>query len=296
MASPPYTAESLFDVRDLVVVVTGGGGGLGRIMAHSLAANGAKAIYLLDINSEGLAAAKHSSPAPDLIHTVICDVTDKESLAAAAGRVRGDMGYCDVVFANAGVLKANTGQTMEGLTSSTPITTLQEKLWAPTMDEMVQTLTVNVAGVYFTAVAFLDLLHQGNQRAVVPQKSQVIVTSSVAGFSRVASVGFAYHASKAGATLVYKSLATILAPFKIRVNAVVPGFFPTDMARGLLGGDGDPRCEGAVPATFSPLERAGTEEEMAGAVNYLVSRSAAYVNGNALIIDGGYLAGTPSTY
>ncbi|RDA87975.1 hypothetical protein CP532_3381 [Ophiocordyceps camponoti-leonardi (nom. inval.)] len=307
MASP-YMTKSLFDVSGLVVVITGGASGLGRIMAQSLAANGVAAVYLLDIDSKGMETTKTTSSAPDVIHIVTCDVTSKESLAEAARRVEDEVGYCDVVFANAGVLKANTGIEVEegvnGSSKKTAIMTLQERLWSPTVEEMVQTLTVNVAGVYFTAIAFLGLLDEGNKRratatttTMVPQKSQIIVTSSAASFMREPAVGFSYSTSKAAATHLYKSLSTALAPFKIRVNGLAPGFFPTAMAAEVLAcAVGDPRREGGLPTTFSPLERSGCEEELAGAALFLVSKAGAYISGNCVLLDGGLTGVSPSTY
>lgn len=290
-----YTPKALFDASGLVVVITGGAGGLGRIMAHTLATNGAKAIYLLDVNEDGLAAVKDSSTAPHLIHTVICNVLDKESLAAAADRVRTEVGYCDVVFANAGVLKAKTGDLFEMARGPDAAANLQKTLWSVQPEDMVQTLSVNVMGVYFTAVAFLTLLDEANRRPeALQQKSQIIVTSSAASFTRESLAGFSYTASKAAATQVFKKLATTLAPLPIRVNALAPGYFPTEMTSGLF--PGDPRCEGGVPSLAVPLGRTGKEEEMAGAVLYLVSKAGAYLSGTILVLDGGILSVVPSTY
>ncbi|RDA92330.1 hypothetical protein CP533_3270 [Ophiocordyceps camponoti-saundersi (nom. inval.)] len=304
--SSSYTTKSLFDVTGLVVVVTGGAGALGRIMAQSLAANGVAAVYLLDIDSEGMMTTKNTSSAPDVIHTITCDVTNKESLAEAASRVRDEVGYCDVVFANAGIIKASTivhfDEDVSSSSADSAMKILQEKLWTPSVEDMMETLKVNVAGVYFTAIAFLNLLDEGNKRratttTTVPQKSQLIVTSSASSFDREARAGFSYSASKAAATYLSKSLATTLAPFKIRVNALTPGFFPSAVSQELLkSADGDPRLEGALSTAFSPLERSGREEEMAGTVLFLVSKAGAYVNGNCVLLDGGLMSVVPSTY
>ncbi|PHH72426.1 hypothetical protein CDD80_4550 [Ophiocordyceps camponoti-rufipedis] len=290
-----YTPKALFDASGLVIVITGGAGGIGKIMAHTLATNGAKAIYLLDINEDGLTDVKNSSTAPHVIHPVICNVVDKDSLAAAADRVRTEVGYCDVVFANAGILKGNTGNLFETARGPDAAANLQQTLWSVQPEDMMQTLSVNVMGVYFTAVAFLTLLDQANRRPEAPQqKPQIIVTCSAVSFLREQTVGFSYHASKAAAAHIFKMLGTTLAPLRIRVNALAPGFFPTDMTRGWF--QGDPRCEGAVPSAVVPLGRTGREEEMAGAVLYLVSKAGAYLNGLALLIEGGGCSVIPSTY
>ena len=105
------------------------------------------------------------------------------------------------------------------------------------MEEFTQTSHVNVTGVYFTMVAFLALLDQGNKSEKSPTtqpggvkvKSQFIVTTSVAGVSRKAMAGFAYPASKAAANHLVKLCSTFLIPYGIRCNAIAPGMYRTDM-------------------------------------------------------------------
>lgn len=229
-----YSAQSLFHVADLVAVITGGGSGLGRVIAHSLAANGAKAVYVLGRREEALGQTRDSSPSPAITHPVLCDVTSKDSLAAAADRVRKDVGYCNAVFANSGVATA---------------------------------------------------------------ESQVFITASIAGFTRQPSVGFAYGPSKAAAMHLTKQLSTALEPLKIRVKAFAPGIYPSDMTDSTFLKDSDNPCqEGGMSRELVPLERCGTEEEMAGAALFLASRAGGYVNGNVLVTDGGRVSTMPVSY
>lgn len=82
---------------------------------------------------------------------------------------------------------------------------------------------VNCTGVWYSSLAFLSLLDEGNKRANVPQKSQIVVVSSIAGLSRQPAAGYAYSASKAAVTHLAKNMATSFAGWKIRVNQICPG-------------------------------------------------------------------------
>lgn len=295
--TPSYGTQRLFDVNDLVAVITGAGSGIGRVMAHALVANGAKLVYILGRRTEALEATRDMSSNPDRIKTIVCDVTSKESLHAAASFVRQDCGYCDIVFANSGISTANVSNILSSAESMT-IQAIQDGLWQHSMDHFTESLHVNVTGVFYTTVAFLDLLAEGNARAVVPQTSQVVITTSGGAFSRRPAASFAYGSSKAAAGHLAKQLATFLAPFKIRVNSIAPGFYPSEMTENMsfMKAGGDPRLEGSVPSGFIPLERVGSEEDMAGVVLFLASRAGSYIDGTVLLTDGGRGSILPNTY
>lgn len=293
---PNYSSSSLFDISNLVAVITGGGSGLGLIVAHALAANNAKAVYILGRREDSLkACVTNAASNGDRIHPIVCDVTSKDSLNAAAARVRAEVGYIDVLFANSGVIHANTSVLGPGKNPS--IKELQSGLFEPSMEDFTKTLHVNVTGTFYTVLAFLDLLDEGNKRAVVPQKSNVLITTSVAGYSRSPAAGFSYGASKAAAAHMAKQLATMLAPHKIRVNTIAPGFYPSEMTNKMPWMQGvNPRDEGSVDVAIVPLERTGSEEDMAGAALFLMSKAGGYIDGNVLLTDGGRLSTMPATY
>lgn len=90
-------------------------------------------------------------------------------------------------------------------------------------DEFNNVFSVNVSAVFFCAMAFLELLDAGNKKGNVEQKSQIITTSSIGGFHRLAFAGFAYGSSKAAVTHLTKTLSTNLVPFNIRANVIAPG-------------------------------------------------------------------------
>lgn len=144
-------------------------------------------------------------------------------------------------------------------------------------------------------MAFLDLLDAGNKKHNVPQDSQVLVTSSIAGFSRFVASSFAYSTSKAAATHLVKMLSTTFAQlsFRIRVNLIAPGLYPSEMTEpsiskldrhgGVEGHEGAHEGAHAMPLDRSPAGRTGSEEDFAGTVLYMASRAGAYLNGETLV-------------
>ncbi|KAI0812068.1 hypothetical protein GGR55DRAFT_611419 [Xylaria sp. FL0064] len=288
MSSVSLETQSVFDVKGLVVVVTGGGSGIGLMAAQALEANGA-IVYIIGRRKESLekaaATAKHNN-----IHPIVGDVTSKSSLAAAASKIGSETGgYVDLVFANSGI----SGPTLSGLPKDADIATLQKHLDSWDTVAFDQTLSTNVTGVFNTVVAFLPLLDAGNKREGRPkQRSQIIATGSIGAYNRIPLAGYAYSASKAGVHHMMKQFATNLAPYDIRSNILAPGLYPSEMAGGLIAS----RDEEGWPRSVVPAQRAGDREDMAGAILFLASKAGAYLNGNVLVTDGGRLAVVPSSY
>jgi len=150
------------------------------------------------------------------------------------------------------------------------------------------------------------LLDAGNKQRNVAQDSQIIVTSSIAGFMRHLSAGFAYNSSKAATTHLVKMLSTYFsqAGFRIRANVIAPGLYPSEMTeqttKGLeaFAGGREGAFAGAhvLGTEVSPSGRTGSEEDFAGTVLYLASRAGAYLNGETLVTDGGRLSQLPAVY
>ncbi len=291
--------NELFNVKGLVAVITGGGTGIGLMVAKALDANGATAVYIVGRRPHVLEAAAKQGTNGSII-PLPGDTTMKDSLAFIAARVKSEQGYINVLFANAGVGGANvTKQVLPSYRKPT-LSELHAAMWAPPMSDFTKPFAVNVTGTFYTALAFLALLDAGNTRGNVAQRSNIVVTSSMAGFMRGPSAGSGYAASKAATTHMVKQLATYLGPYKIRVNAIAPGIYPSDMTADLYylnAREGKKLSEeGAVSADHIPLERTGSEEDMAGAALFLMSKAGAYVTGNILVTDGGRLGQVPSTY
>jgi NAD(P)-dependent dehydrogenase (short-subunit alcohol dehydrogenase family) len=145
-------------------------------------------------------------------------VTSKEDLSRIVDSITATDGFINVLIVNSGVF----GPSHTGLPPSSSLSTLREFLWKTDPAQFTQVYNVNVTGVFFAVVAFLDLLGKGNEKGNVEQKSQVIATSSVAGFNRNV-LGYAYGTSKAATTHLMKQFATGFVPYHIRSNVIAPG-------------------------------------------------------------------------
>lgn len=208
----------------VVAVVTGGGSGLGLYAARALDANGAKAVYIVG-RREGTLKEAAATGVNGRIIPVVGDVSDKSSLATIANKVRKEQGFVNLLFANAGVSGVRARDYVPKIAAGEKptIKEFQEGLWKPGVDEFSNAYHVNCSGVFYTALAFLDLLDAGNKKRNVPQDSQILVTSSVAGFSRYLASSFAYSTSKAAVNHLVKMLATNFAQngFHIRCTCKI---------------------------------------------------------------------------
>ncbi|THY38858.1 NAD(P)-binding protein [Aureobasidium pullulans] len=297
--SKPINPSDLFSAKGLTVVITGGGSGIGLAFATSLAGSGAEKVYLLGRRVKNLEDAAKSIK-PDIIVPIQCDVTDQSSIDAAVKQIEKQSSHIDVLINNAGVL----GPDHKGISDAQSIQELQEIMkrdWSG-WDTSFQT---NTSAIVSVSAAFLHLLDAGNKKrgwatgrrevqerveggdSSDPRSSQIITVASIASFNRFVTAGLAYSATKAGAAMLGKALATLLAPFNIRSNIIAPGRFPSDMTAGDTG---------SFPVTQIPASRSGSYEDMASMILFLVGKSGAYHNGNVQVIDGGRLSMMPSTY
>jgi len=284
MASANINAADLFSVKGLIAVVTGGGTGIGLMIAQGLEANGAT-VYIIGRRKETLekaaSTAKHGN-----IRIIQGDITQKSDLERAVSQIKEAHGYVNVVIANSGI----TGPALQGLPANPTITQYRDFIFGWDQKDFTETFAVNTTGVFFTVAAFLELLDEGNKRGNFKQRSQVIATSSIGAYNRQ-PMGFAYGASKAAVVHMLKQLSTVLVPFSIRANVIAPGFYPSEMTTGMLKSH-----SGGWEKSVIPEERVGDLEDMAGAVLFMVSRAGAYTNGNVLVTDGGRLGVVPSSY
>jgi NAD(P)-dependent dehydrogenase (short-subunit alcohol dehydrogenase family) len=215
-------ASKLFNVNGLVAVITGGGSGLGLYAARALDANGATAVYIVGRREETLKEAAATAKNGKII-PLVGDVSDKASLQSVADHVRKEQGYLNLLFANAGVPGPRVRDHVPTLAKGKPsIDEMQKGLWEPSMELFTNTFNVNTTSVFYTAVAFLDLLDAGNKKQNVAQDSQILVTSSVAGFSRYLASSFAYSTSKAAVNHLVKMLSTTFAQqgYHIRCKSI----------------------------------------------------------------------------
>ncbi|CAG8298005.1 unnamed protein product [Penicillium salamii] len=288
--SESLLTSNLFDVKGIVAVVTGGGSGLGLLITRALAVNGAKKVFILGRRKDVLEDAARDIGLDNVV-PVQCDITNQQDLKAAVTLIEKDVGYINLLVANSGI-----GGPSGSAAPQASISQVQDVLFSIPMEEFTNTFHVNSTGVFYTIVAFLSLLDAGNNDKTYQNgRSQVIATSSIGGFHRKITAGFAYSISKAATTMLMKVLATYLVPYRIRANIICPGIFPTDLTASLID-EKEPTEEGAFPLDQIPAERAGLPEDIAGPLLYLASRAGAYCNGNCVITDGGRLSVLPATY
>ncbi|KAF5869036.1 putative short chain dehydrogenase reductase family protein [Botrytis fragariae] len=285
MATSSIQAANLFNVKGLVAVVTGGGSGIGLMMTRALALNGAEKVYIIGRRKEVLESAASSVDTGNII-PIVGDVTDKEAVASIVSKIESEVGYINVLIANSGIAGP---QATKPITPSSSVSEFASSWGSASMEEMTKTFELNTVAVFSCIMAFLNLLDKGNKKGNVEQKSQVVATSSIGGFNRKAPGGIIYGQSKAATTHLMKQLSTQLAPYEIRCNTIAPGLFPSEMAAGLIG-------DGVFAKDQIPLQRAGTEEDMAGCILFLTSRAGAYCTHAVIVVDGGRLSVMPSTW
>ncbi|KAM3064823.1 hypothetical protein ACMFMF_011663 [Clarireedia jacksonii] len=189
------------------------------MMARALALNGAHKVYIVGRRKEVLEDAAKSVSTNNII-PLVGDVTSKESIASIVSHIKSEIGYINLLIANSGV---GGPQGTKPISASISIEEFAEIYGSPSFAEMTRTFEVNTVAVMQCITAFLPLLDAGNKKGNLQQKSQIIATSSIAGFSRKVPPGFLYGQSKAATTHLIKQMATLLGKWDIRANALAPG-------------------------------------------------------------------------
>jgi len=252
----------LFDLTGKVAVVIGGNSVLGSAMAKGLAAYGAKVAIVgrnLDKAEQVAADIRRHGGAAQAFQA---DVSERASLLQVAEHIEQWAGGWDILL------------NAPGKNSPTPFFELDADEWDDIMD-------VNLKGIVFTCQIFAKrMIEQGRKGSIINISS----VSSTTPLSRV----FTYSVSKAGLNSVTQYLARELAPHGIRVNAIIPGFFPAEQNRKILDAE---RVEAIMRHT--PMKRFGEPEELQGTAVWLASdRASSFVTGALIRVDGGFGAMT----
>ncbi|KAL4785606.1 hypothetical protein BJX76DRAFT_346947 [Aspergillus varians] len=299
-------AANLYNVKGLVAVITGGGSGLGRTMALTFATNGASKVFIIGRREDSLQETVSLAPDhnKDAIIAVPGDVTSQDSLQSAYETIAAQTGHVDLLIVNSGILgpPAKIKTNEDG--SKPSISELKDYLWSIPMAEFTRVFEVNTTGAYYTAIAFLPLLDAANKRRPAPVKNtlsaplaQIIMTSSIAGYSRQVPFDFAYNLSKGAVNHLVKALSTNLTSYGIRVNGIAPGLYFSEMTVGDTFTTSDKGVsDGSFSPSMIPMTRSGGEEDIAGLVLWLAGPSGGYLNGNITVTDGGRLSILQSSY
>jgi NAD(P)-dependent dehydrogenase (short-subunit alcohol dehydrogenase family) len=254
--------RELFDLAGRTAIVTGGGSGLGRQMAHALAECGADLVLCARKVERCEEVAAELSGSGVRVLTMACDVRVPEQVQAVVDRATADLGGVDILVNNAGT---SWGASPE----ETPL------------DGWEKVLDVNVTGCFlFAQAAGRVMIERGH--------GKVINVASVAAFRgapQEAMNAIAYNTSKGALVAFTRDLAVKWARYGINVNAIAPGWFPSDMSEKVLDRAGD-RLRERIP-----LQRYGGADDLKGAVVFLASAASDYVTGVTLPVDGGQLAG-----
>lgn len=255
-AAAPESADWL-GLSGRVAVVTGGGGGIGRATAMSFAKAGAK-VAVLDRDERGLETTRGELRALGADPVVAaCDTTSAESVAAAAATVEKSLGPCGILVNTAAILRPGGLDTLS-------------------LAEWNATLAVNLTGYFLCAQAFGAQMRKLGHGSLVHVAS--VAASNAQGFSG------AYSVSKAGVVMLSRQFASEWGPQGIRSNVVSPGLVVTPMSQAFYDTPGVTERRTAVV----PVRRIGAPQDMADAILFLASDRASYVNGDEIVVDGGF--------
>jgi NAD(P)-dependent dehydrogenase (short-subunit alcohol dehydrogenase family) len=262
--------EELFDVHGRVALVTGGGSGLGYAFASVLAAAGAH-VVVADVDGDRAEKAAGSLAAAGSASAVELDVSDCSSVDALADDIVAAYGQLDIAFANAGIARG------------TPPLVASGSVDAFGLDDYNDLIDVNLHGVVYTIRAAAR--HMKRQRS-----GSIVATASTAGMRNDPFVPYSYAIAKAGVINFVKQAAHDLARWNVRVNAISPGPFRTNLGG---GGPMSPEAEARWNAVI-PLGRMGDPREIRGLALLLASDASSFMTGGVYPIDGGALLQGPS--
>ncbi len=254
------TTHSLFDLRGRIAVVTGGSVGLGRQMAEGLAEAGVHLVLCARKEERCRETADALRPIGVDVLAMGCDVKDPDSVSAVVAAAMQQFGRVDILINNAGTSWGAKAEEM-------------------TLAQWNKVIETNLTGTF--------LFSQAVGRHMIAQGSGSILNiASIAGLRGMGDdlPAIGYSSSKGGVIAFTRDLATKWGRYGVRVNAIAPGWFPTDMSRAMLERHG-PTVLAAIP-----LGRFGGPKDLIGAALFLASDASSFVTGQILAVDGGQSA------
>jgi NAD(P)-dependent dehydrogenase (short-subunit alcohol dehydrogenase family) len=252
--------SKIFDLTGRVAIITGGSVGLGRQMADGLAEMGASLVLCARRKERCEQAATALQAAGAKVLALACDVKDPASIQKVADATLAQFGRIDILINNAGT------------SWGAPVETMTLEQW----DKVIET---NLTGTF--------LFSQTVGRAMIAQRrGKIINIASVAGLRgsspKFSAIG--YSSSKGGVIIFTKDLACKWGMHNIQVNAIAPGWFPTDMSEKVIERNKESLLAGI------PLGRFGGPQDLKGAAIFLASSASDFVTGHTLVVDGGQSA------
>ncbi|WP_024520208.1 SDR family NAD(P)-dependent oxidoreductase [Bradyrhizobium sp. Tv2a-2] len=248
----------VFEIDDQHILVTGGSSGFGRHFARFLAGNGAK-VTLAARRAEALASAvAEINSTGGKAQSVVLDVTIAEKIENALAEAEAAFGPIQAVVNNAGV------------TATRPALDQDERAWDSVID-------TNLKGVWLVAQA------SAKRMIVNKVRGSIVNIASILGL-RVAGAVAPYAISKAGVIQMTKALALEWARYGIRVNALAPGYFATELNDDFFQSE-----HGQALIKRVPQRRLGQLSELDGPLLLLISNAGSFMTGSVVAVDGGHL-------
>ena len=253
--------NELFSLAGKTAVVTGGAKGIGAMISSALIDAGARVLIVARGGAENEAYAAELG-ARGSCKLLAYDLSETSGVNAAAQAIRAETSALDILVNNAGTFTA------------APIDQLSPEQWD-------RELAINSRAPFFLVQSLLPEL----KAAVRPgSPARIINIGSIAALWAKSSSAYAYSASKGAVHQLTRALASDLTGQGITVNAIAPGFFPSDMTAGFF--DAVPGLKEQMIEGI-PANRLGSPEDIGGAVIFLASRAGAYVSGAILPVEGG---------
>jgi 3-oxoacyl-[acyl-carrier protein] reductase len=251
------TASTLFDLSGAVALVTGASSGLGRRFALVLAEHGASVVLVARRKERLEALAAEIEAAGGRALPIAADVGNRAEIARAFDAAQAKFGPVTVLINNAGVAKP---QSFLGM---------RDETWRETLD-------INLDAVVATA-------QEAARRMVTSGGGAIVNIASILSFG-VQKGNLAYAVSKAAVLQATRAMALELAPKGVRVNAIAPGYFSTEINADYLASP-----QGEAMSRAVPMGRFGQEGELDGALLLLASRAGSFITGATIVVDGGHM-------
>lgn len=248
----------MFSLSDKVAIITGGAGDLGLAISKAYSAAGAK-VVLVGRHSEKLESALKQLPHPTRAMALVADVSDGIQVDAMVAEVLHHYEHIDILV------------TAAGIQHRSPTLSFDHKQWE-------HVLKVNLTGTFYCAQAVAK--HMATR-----QKGRIIMITSLTAEFGIPNIA-AYAASRGGIRQLSKTLAVELAQVGVTVNCIGPGRFHTSMTADVFQDE----VKRQKFLSVIPMGRTGAPEDLAGISVFLASDSSAYITGQSIYVDGGWLA------